>query len=229
MPIPNKDIVNAPQGIDPRARAAEGITDLILLDREVRVAAVVHNPLTFDADKRLALSGTSKFSNAASDPVITITDALDVPLYRPNIGVIGRRAFTILSRHPKILQATRMIGGDDGRHRDAPGHRRALRTGRPVRRREPSQHGAQRADGEPHADVERQPRAHLPGSAVDADDERHEPPDVRLHGSVRQPHRRTRWRTKTSACAAAQRVRVGESVREQVCAPSLGYLITDLV
>ena len=42
-PVPNYDVTRAPKNYDPRARATEGVTDLILLDRELRCAKLVRD------------------------------------------------------------------------------------------------------------------------------------------------------------------------------------------
>lgn len=110
-PIPNADIENAPTGVDPRARATEGLTDLILLDREVRVASAVFNAAAYAAANKKTLSGTSQWSDAGSDPIAEIGAALDAPLVRPNVLVVGQAVWTKLRQHQKIIQATNMIGG----------------------------------------------------------------------------------------------------------------------
>lgn len=48
--VPVADSLNAPSGYDPRAFAAQKLMDLILLDREVRVANKVMNAATYGAD-----------------------------------------------------------------------------------------------------------------------------------------------------------------------------------
>lgn len=112
--IPNADIENAPPGIDPRALAVEYIMNLIALDREVRVAGLVFNPATYPTANKLALSGTSQFSDDASDPIGVISDALDACIVRPNTMVIGRPAFSKLSRHPQIVSACLRNPGEAG-------------------------------------------------------------------------------------------------------------------
>jgi hypothetical protein len=105
-PIPQADINNAPPNYDPVGRAAEGITDLILLDREVRTAGVVFNAATYGASNKITLSGTSQFSDFTnSDPIGVIQAGLDTPLMRPNTLTIGRQAFSKLATHPKICKA----------------------------------------------------------------------------------------------------------------------------
>lgn len=120
--IPNRDITEAEEqrarglsGYDPVATATEGLTDLILLDREIRVANLVFGLSTYSSDKRITLSGTSQFSDTAnSDPIGVINTALDSTLvFRPNVMVIGRPAWTRLRSHPHVVNACR--GGTLGR------------------------------------------------------------------------------------------------------------------
>lgn len=113
-PIPQNDIDNAFEGYDPTGHAAEALTDLILLDREVRVASLVHDPATYPANRKETLANDAKFDAPNSDPIEVIGDALDVPLMRPNQLVMGRDAFRILSRNPQIVKAAHMNDGDAG-------------------------------------------------------------------------------------------------------------------
>lgn len=114
-PIPQKDIDNAPAGIDPRGRATEGLTDLILLDREVRTANLVFNAATYPAGHKETLAGNAQFSDFAnSDPIGVISDALDKPLVRPNVMTLGQAVWTKLRRHPAIVKAMHGSAGDSG-------------------------------------------------------------------------------------------------------------------
>ncbi|GAB6039312.1 hypothetical protein JCM15519_38710 [Fundidesulfovibrio butyratiphilus] len=113
--IPNADLENAPSNVDLRAKAVEGLSDLIALDREVRVASLVFALNTYPAANRTTLSGTSQFSDFTnSDPLATIMTALDTPVVRPNVMVIGRPAFSVLARHPKIVGAALGNSGTSG-------------------------------------------------------------------------------------------------------------------
>jgi hypothetical protein len=114
-PIPQQDIANAPPGHDPLMRAVEGVTDLIALDREQRVATQVFALGTYASTNRATLSGSSQWSDVTSKPITAISDALDVPVIRPNVGVIGRAAFTKLRSHPDIVKAVQGNSGDAGR------------------------------------------------------------------------------------------------------------------
>lgn len=104
--IPQRDIDNAPKGIDPRRQAVESITKLIVLDREVRVANMVTNLNNYPSGQRATLSGTSQFSDYTnSDPLTVLMQALDLPIMRPNIMVVGQSAWTVLRMHPKLVAA----------------------------------------------------------------------------------------------------------------------------
>lgn len=115
-PIPYSDIQAAARAraekrstFDPRASAVEGLTNIIELDREVRVAATVQDANNFAADKKIALVGTDKFSDAAnSDPYGVIDDGFNKTLvYRPNTIVMGHSVWTVLKRHPRLIKAVK--------------------------------------------------------------------------------------------------------------------------
>ena len=104
--IPNEDLEADNQGVDPRGTAVMYQTGLVSLAREIRVAGLVFNTNSYVAGNQATLSGTSQWSDTAnSDPVAAISDALDVPIYRPNIAVFGQAAWTKTRRHPKLVQA----------------------------------------------------------------------------------------------------------------------------
>lgn len=114
-PVPQSDIDNAPPNYDPLGRAVEGLSDLILLDREVRTAGLVFNAANYGAANKVALAGNDQFSDFVnSDPLKTFMDALDACVMRPNVMVIGRPVWSVLSRHPKIVKAVLGNSGDSG-------------------------------------------------------------------------------------------------------------------
>lgn len=91
--------------IRPDLLAAEGLTNLILLDREVRVANQVFDPNNYETALKQTLSGSDQWSHADSNPLEDLLLALDEPLVRPNTIVLGRAVWTTIRRHPKIVQA----------------------------------------------------------------------------------------------------------------------------
>jgi hypothetical protein len=104
--IPNEDLEDDNQGVDPRGTAVAYLTNLLNLAREIRAANLVFASGSYVAANRTTLSGTSQWSDTTnSDPVAAIGDALDVPIYRPNIAVFGQAAWTKTRRHPKLVQA----------------------------------------------------------------------------------------------------------------------------
>lgn len=115
--VPNKDIdaAAAIPGFDPLATAAENLTDLIELAREVRTANTVFDPANYAESNRTALSGTSMWSDHdGSDPLGAIAEALDTVIVRPNVMVLSRGGWSVLSRHPKILSAVKGRTLSDG-------------------------------------------------------------------------------------------------------------------
>ena len=113
--VPQDDIDNAPPNYDPRGRAVEGIANLILLDREVRAAGAVFDAATYPVGHKETLAGTDQFSDfTGSAPIKVVSEALDVPIMRPNVAVIGQQAWTILRQHPEIVKATHGNSGDKG-------------------------------------------------------------------------------------------------------------------
>jgi hypothetical protein len=118
--VPTDDITQAAamraQGgvFDPKATAVQNLTDIVALDREVRVAGIVFNAATYPVGNRVVLAGASQWDNALSNPISAITDALDLPMMRPNICVIGRVAWSKTRRNPALVKAANRSAGDSG-------------------------------------------------------------------------------------------------------------------
>ncbi len=106
--VPDSDVQKADAGeinYRPLELAAEGTSLLVDLAREKRVADLYFSLNTYAANQRLTLSGTDLWDNTSSDPLAMIMDSLDTMLVRPNIAVFGRKTYTKLRRHPKIVAA----------------------------------------------------------------------------------------------------------------------------
>lgn len=92
--------------VSPEMLAAMGLSNLILLAREVRVANTVFNAANYDAALVDTLSGTDQWSDYVnSDPLADLLRGLDEPLIRPNTATFSRPVWTVIRRHPKIVQA----------------------------------------------------------------------------------------------------------------------------
>lgn len=114
--VPIADIENAksqPGMPDPQMRAAEGTTELIVLAREVRAAALVFGAGNYAAANKVTLVGNDIWStkHVDSDPITDILAGLDVPMMRPNVMVLGQSASIALRTHPLIVKA---YNGSDG-------------------------------------------------------------------------------------------------------------------
>lgn len=113
--VPQNDIQNAPPNFDPLGAAAEFISSLIALDREVRAANLVFDANQYGAGNKVTLSGTSQWSDFTnSDPLAGILGYMDSCIMAPNIMVIGQQAFTKLRQHPKVVKAVLGNAGDSG-------------------------------------------------------------------------------------------------------------------
>ena len=113
--VTQSDIQNAPSNIDPKERATERMTNLVLLDREVRVAALVFDPAKYAAANKLVLAGATQWSNSASDPLKAMLTALDSCLIRPNLLTLSQTVWSALSVHPRLVKAANGNDGDAGR------------------------------------------------------------------------------------------------------------------
>lgn len=115
--IPNDDITQAAaSGLpSPVNHATEALTDLILLRREKRVADLVFSNDSYNSGHKETLSGTDQWSNYTnSTPREQILEALDVPLQRPNIFVLGNDTWRLLRQHPQIVSSILGNSGQQG-------------------------------------------------------------------------------------------------------------------
>lgn len=115
-PIPNSDIEAAAKAreekrstFDPEAHATMMLEQYNQLNRERRVAALVHDPATYSAGRKITLAGASQLSDYAnSDPIGVIKAALEGTLvFRPNKVVMGQAVWSKLSGHAKLVEAVR--------------------------------------------------------------------------------------------------------------------------
>lgn len=69
---------------------------------------MVQNPANYAPDKRLALSGSDRFSDPASDIIGTLKAAFNSTLvFRPNTVTMGREAWSGISSHPQLVNAVK--------------------------------------------------------------------------------------------------------------------------
>lgn len=115
--IPQSDIDSAARAraerrssYDPRASSVSWLTDLVKLGREVRVAAVVQDPANYSTGRKIEISNANdKFSKYdTSDPYGVISEGFDKTLvYRPNHIIMGQPVWSKVKRHPKLINAVK--------------------------------------------------------------------------------------------------------------------------
>lgn len=116
-PVPQDDIDqwrNQGRKGHPLGSAVERVSSLVNLDRERRVAGIVFNAANYAAANVETMAGASQFSDAASDPVAVLLEALDTPIVRPNTIVLGKAVWTKLKVHPKVVKAIYPNGNGEG-------------------------------------------------------------------------------------------------------------------
>ena len=115
VPLDNATIQQAEKrGYNVRGRAVERAANIVLLDREVRVAAAITNPAAYHADQKLALAGASMFTSPDADPIGSIQQMIDACWMRPNQLGFGQVSWTALRRHPKVVAAVYRNSGTSG-------------------------------------------------------------------------------------------------------------------
>jgi hypothetical protein len=102
--LPDSISANADAPIRPRVRAVEILTDLILLDREIRVAALATTAANYDSAHKTTLTGNSQLDQyATSDPLGVIDTAKAACFTDPNTLIMGKAVYDRLKRHPQLL------------------------------------------------------------------------------------------------------------------------------
>lgn len=117
--VPREDIEAAAgkPALDPLGRATEGVTNLIMLDREIRTADLVFTAATYPVGNKVQLSGNdqwNEYAQSASDPVEDILTGKEAALMPYNTCVMGEAVWFALRRHPKLLAAYFPINATGG-------------------------------------------------------------------------------------------------------------------
>jgi len=107
-PVPVKDQMNAAaDGMNMQLNATSYVTQLILLDREVRAAGVIFNAANYGAGLTLTLGAGTQWDDPLVNPVIQIKDNMALPLVRPNKMVLGLEAWNALCTNPFLVESIR--------------------------------------------------------------------------------------------------------------------------
>ena len=117
IPLDNPTIETAEaSGYDPRSQATETATNIVMLDREIRVSRVITDTSLYDAEQKMAAT-LAAFFDAAADPFASIDDMLDKCWIKPNQLVFGHAAWREFRKHPKAIQQIRGTTNATGRLR----------------------------------------------------------------------------------------------------------------
>lgn len=116
IPLTRADIDEAAPGTNPEEKATERATNIILLGREVRVAALATDPANFPSTNKKDLSSGSNLylDHEDADPIEEILAGLDACLIRPNYLEIGPYTWRKLSTNPKLVSAVLGNSGTSG-------------------------------------------------------------------------------------------------------------------
>ncbi|WP_372090308.1 hypothetical protein P7L79_12810 [Tistrella mobilis] len=114
--IPQEDIdaASADGESDPVLEYSYALWELVKNLREIRVAQTVFNPSTYATNHVETPTGSDLWSDPASDPLGQFLDARSRMLFKPTKAVFGGPAWLAFSTHPKIVKAVNGNSGDAG-------------------------------------------------------------------------------------------------------------------
>lgn len=226
--LPYTDVRDAPDNTDLAALTTEWLTGLVLLDREVRTSQLVLNPDTYKGNSEV-LSPADRFDNPDSDPLGLLLDVLDRPIMRPNVLVMGQSEWRGLRTNASIVKAVHGTLGDKGAAskeqimellevRDIIVGRSLVNIAAPGKSTQMKpcwQGGVALLYQDPTA-------ARIAGQV--------EGGNVTFGFTAQTGTRLAgQWDDRTIGLRGGTRVRVGETIKEVVCAPSLGFLLQDVI
>jgi hypothetical protein len=113
--VPNEDKVNADAVIQPEVSMTEGLTDLMMLRREYKLAAYLFNTTTF-AGRYTARTGTARWNDYTnSDPIADADTAKEnvrkASGAKANAAIMGAAVYNKLKRHPQLLDMFKYTAG----------------------------------------------------------------------------------------------------------------------
>ena len=113
-PLPKKDLDAAKaNNYNIRGRTTEGLTDLIDLGREVRVARIMGDPANY-GNNVTTLSTADQLTNPDADPVKTFREIIFSMLLKPTSIAMGPIEWLHFSQHPKVVAAISGSGKTEG-------------------------------------------------------------------------------------------------------------------
>lgn len=225
--LPYSDTRDAPDNTNLAGMTTEWLMQLVLLGREVRTSGLVFDPDSYDGNVEV-VSAADQFDNPDSDPLALLLDALDRPIMRPNTMVIGQSEWRALRTNPSIVKAVHGTLGDKGAAskeqiaellevRDILIGRGLVNVATPGQK--PAMKPCWRGNV---ALLYQDPTAARIAGLVEGGNV--------TFGFTAQTGTRVagQWEDEKIGLRGGTRVRTGETVKEIICAPSLGYLLEDV-
>lgn len=116
VPVETQDEAARIPGVDMGQQAVTMVMDQLDLGLEIDIAAIVRNPANYAAGSKVALAGTSKWTDAASDPKGDVREAREavrrlIGRY-PNTLTLGATAFNAAADHPKVKEQFKYVSAD---------------------------------------------------------------------------------------------------------------------
>ena len=107
VPVELQEEAQAEPGIDLSSNAVQRVQNTMALEREYAAAQLARDASKYAASNKETLSGTSQWSNPASDPFTDIMEGKEVIRSKtgekPNVLTLGPKVLTALRTHPKVL------------------------------------------------------------------------------------------------------------------------------
>lgn len=113
-PIPQDDIdQGGKDGRNVTGESTEYIMGLLRIDRESRAASLVQSAENYAANNVQTRAAAQGLDNDAVDAPEIISDLLEKPMVRPNIGIMSRLVWSKISRNALLVKAIRgQLAGD---------------------------------------------------------------------------------------------------------------------
>ena len=107
VPVELQEEAQAVPGIDLSSNAVQRVQNTMALEREYAAGQLARDASKYAASNKETLSGTSQWSNPASDPFTDIMEGKEVIRSKtgekPNVLTLGPKVLTALRTHPKVL------------------------------------------------------------------------------------------------------------------------------
>lgn len=103
-------------GIDLGSRAVNTVLRSVNLEHEYNAAQLARTAANYDANHKVALTGTSRWTGAASNPSVDVRDGKEavrasIGVY-PNTAILSATAFAACQENAKILDRVKYTGRD---------------------------------------------------------------------------------------------------------------------